>query len=360
MEHLKLTVYGNPLQQWLVALVVAVAVGVGLRWLRGLTARRLARLAARTSSELDDVVVSLAAGTRPFFVAVLAAAAAAQVLSLPAAVDRAIVVSVGVVVLLQLGLWGNAVIAFAVSRSIHRRLERDAASVTTVAVLSFVAKLALWTVVLLVALDNVGVNITGLVAGLGVGGIAVALALQNALGDLLAAFAIALDRPFAIGDFIVVGDFLGTVEHVGLKTTRVRSLSGEQIVFSNTDLLNSRIRNYKRMEERRVVCTFGVTYDTPLEQLTAIPGIVRQIVEAQTGVRHDRVHFTSYGDFALVFELVYFVLNPDYNLYMDIQQAINVELFRQFHDRGIEFAYPTQTVYVRGALEAAARAGSAS
>lgn len=358
MAILELTVYGNPVQRWLVALVVAGAVGVGLRGLKALTARWLRGLASKTSTDLDDLVLDLVAGTRPFFIVTLAAAAGAQVLSLPAVVNRAIAVMAGVVVLLQAGLWGNAVITVSVSRFIHRRLERDAASVTTIAVLRFVAKLALWTIVLLVALDNLGVNITGLVAGLGVGGIAVALALQNILGDLFAAFSIALDRPFSIGDFIIVDDLLGTVEHIGLKTTRVRSLSGEQLIFADGDLLKSRIRNFKRMAERRVVFTFGVTYETPLDTLTAIPPLVRRVVEGQTPVRFDRAHFKAYGDFALTFEVVYFVLSPDYNLYMDVQQAINLDLFRRFQEHGIEFAYPTQTVYVRGTVGAPVRAGS--
>lgn len=349
MPILELNAYGNPIQQWLMALVVALAVGVGLRWLKGLTARWLRGLVSRTSTDLDDLVLTLVAGTRPFFIVALAGTAGAQALTLPDGVDRAIAMIAGAVVLLQAGLWGSTVITFSVSRYIHQRLERDAASVTTVAVLSFVAKLVLWSIVLLVALDNMGVNITGLVAGLGVGGIAVALALQNILSDLFAAFSIALDRPFSIGDFIIVGDLLGTVEHIGLKTTRVRSLSGEQLVFANSDLLTSRIRNFKRMADRRVVFSFGVTYETPVDKLAAIPQLVRRVVEAQAPVRFDRAHFIAFGDFALTFEVVYYVLSPEYNLYMDIQQAINLELFRRFQELEIEFAYPTQTLYLRGA-----------
>ncbi len=172
---------------------------------------------------------------------------------------------------------------------------------------------------LLLALDNLGVDVTALVAGLGVGGIAVALAVQSILGDLFASLSIVLDKPFVIGDFIIVGDLLGTVENVGIKTTRVRSLSGEQLIFSNADLLNSRIRNYGRMYERRVVFTVGVTYDTPRHKLE---------------------------DFSLDFETVYYVQDPAYNLYMDIQQAINLELYQRFADEGIEFAYPTQTLFL--------------
>ena len=170
--------------------------------------------------------------------------------------------------------------------------------------LGFVGRIVLWSVVLLMILDNLGVNITALVASLGIGGIAVALAVQNILGDIFASLSIALDRPFAIGDFIVVGDVLGTVEYIGLKTTRIRSLSGEQIVFSNADLLKSRIRNYKRMTERRVVFGFGVVYQTPHDKLERIPAMVREVIEAQPKTRFDRAHFKEYGDSALAFEAV--------------------------------------------------------
>ena len=188
------------------------------------------------------------------------------------------------------------------------------------------------------------------------GGIAIALAAQNILGDLFASLSIVLDKPFVVGDFLIIGDFLGSVEKVGIKTTRLRSLSGEQLVFSNNDLLNSRIRNYGRMYERRVVFSLGVTYQTPSEKLKRIPDIVRKAVEAQENVREavetqedvrfDRAHFQKYGDFALIFEIVYYVLSADYAQYMDVQQAINLRIYEDFEENEIEFAYPTQTVYV--------------
>jgi len=206
--------------------------------------------------------------------------------------------------------------------------------------------LILWSVIVLMALENVGIDITALVAGLGVGGIAVALAVQNILGDLFASLSIVLDKPFVIGDFIIIGDYMGTVEHIGLKTTRIRSLSGEQLVFANNDLLQSRIRNFKRMYERRVVFNLGVVYQTPHEKLQKIPQIVREIIEQQHPVRFDRAHFKSFGDFSLNFEVVYWVQNPDYTVYMDIQQAINLEIYRRFAEEGIEFAYPTQSIFV--------------
>ncbi len=352
------TLYGNPVGRWLLALVVAAGVAGAARGLRELVRRRLRTAAERTPGELDDLLVDLLGSLRPVVIAVLAVAAGSLVLDLPVRLARVLQAAAWAAVWLQVALWGNAVITWAVTRHLQRRLEQDAATATTVAVLSFVARVGLWAVLVLVALDNLGVNITALVAGVGIGGVAVALALQNVLGDLFAAFSIALDRPFVIGDFIITGDVLGTVEHIGLKTTRVRSLSGEQVVLSNTDLLSSRIRNFKRMTERRVLFTFGVVYDTPPQVLADIPEVVRRIVEAQPRTRFDRAHFKSYGDFALIFEVVYYVLTPDYTAYMDVQQAINLELYRQFRQRGIQFAYPTQTVHVHAALPQPQGAGA--
>jgi len=223
----------------------------------------------------------------------------------------------------------------------------DGAGTTTVAALSFISKVVLWSIVLLLALENLGFDVTALVAGLGVGGIAVALALQNILGDLFASLSIVLDKPFLVGDYIVVDSLQGTVEHIGLKTTRVRSLSGEQIIFSNADLLKSRVRNFKRMQERRVAFAFGVTYQTTEAQLTAIPAIVRGVVSAQRDTRFDRTHFQAIGESALTFEAVYYVTNPDYTAFMDIQQAINLALLQRFREEGIVFAYPTRTLVVR-------------
>lgn len=203
-----------------------------------------------------------------------------------------------------------------------------------------------YALVLLLALQNMGVNVTSLIAGLGIGGIAVALALQNVLGDLFASLTIALDKPFVVGDFIIVGNEMGVVEHVGLKTTRVRSLSGEQLVFGNADLLASRIRNYKRMSERRVVFSFGVVYATPPEMLERINAIVRGAIEALSNVRFDRCHFHRFGASSLDFEAVYYLNSPDYNAHMDALQAVHLTIARAFATEGIEFAFPTQTLHM--------------
>jgi small-conductance mechanosensitive channel len=210
-----------------------------------------------------------------------------------------------------------------------------------------VCKGLVWGLAVVILLDNLGVKISGLVAGLGIGGVAVALGAQAVLGDLFSYFTIFFDRPFEIGDFVVVGDLLGSVEYIGVKTTRLRSLSGEQVILANSDLTNSRVRNYKRMKRRRILFQIGVTYETNLVNMKAIPEIVKGIISGFEDAALDRVHFASYGDFSLIYEIVYYVIGNDYNRYMDIQQEINFKIKEEFDQRGIEFAYPTQTLFLK-------------
>jgi small-conductance mechanosensitive channel len=209
-----------------------------------------------------------------------------------------------------------------------------------------VMKFLIWAMAVIILLDNLGYKVSTIIAGLGIGGIAVAIAAQTLLKDFFSYFSIVFDRPFKLGDFIIIGDFMGTVEYIGIKTTRIRSLGGEQVIFSNTDLTDSRVRNYKLMEKRRVLFRLGVTYQTSLGQLKEMPKIIERIIKNTKDAAFDRAHFFSYGDFSLIFEIVYFVLNPDYNKYMDIQQEINFAIKEEFEKRGIEFAYPTQTLFV--------------
>ena len=209
-----------------------------------------------------------------------------------------------------------------------------------------IIRIVVWILGLVFLLDNFGYDVTTFVTGLGIGGIAVALAAQNILGDLFNYFVIFFDRPFEVGDFIIIDDKRGTVEAIGIKTSRIRSLTGEELVFANSDLSNSRIHNYKRMARRRVLFTLGVTYQTSLENLRIIPEIIQNIINSQENTEFDRAHFSKYGDFSLDIEIVYYVLSTEYNIYMDIQQSINLKIFEEFARRGIEFAYPTQTVFV--------------
>lgn len=206
-------------------------------------------------------------------------------------------------------------------------------------------RVVVWSIGFIFLLDNLNFNVSAMIASLGIGGIAIALASQGLLQDLFSYFSIVLDRPFELGDFIIVGDFIGTVEYIGIRTTRLKSLSGERLVLSNTDLTGSRIRNYQHMQTRRIVFKLGVTYETSVEQLEKIPQIIQDIIDPIETISFDRAHFLAYGDFSLDYEVVYNVNSSDFTQYMDAQQHINLELKRRFEAEGIEFAYPTQVIY---------------
>jgi small-conductance mechanosensitive channel len=346
MNILERTFSGNTLKAWVIALSVALASFVILSIIKKVIYRRFKAHAERTATDIDDFVADLIGRIKFFFLLMIAVFLSANLLYLPTTVRTVINKLMVIVLLFQGAIWGNGLFDCWRERSRRQKKEEDPSSQTTYQALGFLFRVLLWSLVLLLALDNLGVNITALIAGLGVGGIAVALALQNILGDLFAHISIILDKPFVLGDFIIVDNHWGTVEHIGIKTTRLRSLSGEQIVLSNSDLLKSRIKNYQRMEERRAVFSVGVTYQTPAEKLAAIPRLIREAVEAQDLTRFDRSNLKEFGDFSLNFENVYYVQTPDYNKYMNIQEAINLAIFRRFKEEGIEFAYPTQTVFV--------------
>ncbi len=241
---------------------------------------------------------------------------------------------------------GIAIIEFLLT-NYEDKIEADGNKYLAVEWIGKFIKVLIWVIAIILFLENIGVEISALVAGLGIGGIAIAFAAQAILEDIFSYFTIFFDRPYEIGDFLITGDYLGTVEYIGIRTTRLRSLSGEQLVFANKDLTNARIRNYKSMEQRRVVFSVGVTYDTPHATLKEIPGMLKSIVEKQENVRFDRAHFFNYGDSSLNYEIVYYVLTGDYNTYMDIQQAINLEIFEAFEAKDIEFAFPTRTLYLQ-------------
>jgi small-conductance mechanosensitive channel len=246
-------------------------------------------------------------------------------------------------ILLQVGLLAGRSMRFYLEiKEMERGSDRLFAG--SLDVISFVARMLIWSLLILVALDNLGVNITALLAGLGVGGVAVALALQNILGDLFASLSIALDKPFAVGDSLNIDTYTGSVEHIGIKTTRLRSETGEQIILSNADILKSRVRNYGRMPEQRVLTTLRVAYATPTEVLTEIPTLLEGIVRGQASARFERCHLKSLGESSLQFELSYFVQQPKLNPLLDLQQIVNFRIINEFRRLGIEFALPTQRV----------------
>lgn len=350
MNFQDITIFNNTLKEWIIALILFSTVFIVLKVMKAIVVKHLSTLTKKTKTEIDDLAVDLLNRVNFFFLLSIAIFCGSFAVNLSDKVSNMVRILVIIGFLIQAAIWGNGVIVFWINRYKKQKLETDPASVTTITALGFIGKIVLWTVILLLALDNLGVDITGLIAGLGIGGVAIALAVQNILGDLFASLSIVLDKPFVIGDFIIVDNYLGAVQHIGLKTTRIQSLSGEQLVFSNSDLLSSRIRNYKKMYERRVVFSIGVIYQTPYEKIAVIPKMIREIIKEQELVRFDRAHFKEYGNSSLNFEIVYYVKSPEYIKYMDTQQAINLEIFHCFEKEGIEFAYPTQTLYLQSEL----------
>jgi len=346
MDFLQIEVANNSLLGWLIAAAIALAIIVVAGMVRYLLSSQFKRLASRHERPIWFVAAALVDRTRWLFILILGLFAGSFALEMPVSTRAISNIVMTVTLLIQAGFWVASAAKIMIDQYQQIQLARDPASVTTLNILSFITRVSIWIVVMLLILDNLGINITALVAGLGIGGIAVALAVQNILGDLLASLSIVLDKPFVVGDFLLIGELAGTVEHVGLKTTRLRSLSGEQLVFSNSDLLASRIRNYGRMYERRSLFTLGVTYQTSRDKLERIPRIIQEVIEGQSNVRFDRSHFKEYGDYALLFETVYYINSANYNEYMDIQQAINLAIFEQFEKEGVEFAYPTRTLFV--------------
>jgi len=345
-EWFNFTYYNNTVYDYafaafsLIALVIVFALG------KRFICFYLHRLAKRTATDFDDLFAdALMKVGAPTFVVVSLFIATHQ-LALSDTLRQMIRYAFVVVLTVRIVIFLLDLSRYAVEKAYKKSRPNDPGADTVVKNLNFALKWAIWALGLVFILDNLGINISALVAGLGIGGIAVAMASQAILGDAFAALSIFVDKPFEVGDFIIVGDLLGTVEHVGLKTTRIRSLHGEQLIFSNADLTASRIKNYKRMQTRRIAFRIGVTYQTTSEQVKKIPGLVEAIVKKIEGIRLDRVHFLAFGDFSLNFEIVYYVLSPDYNIYMDKQQAINFALKEVFEKEDIEFAYPTQTLFV--------------
>ncbi len=341
----------NSFHDWSLALLAALSTILTLYLLRQFVLRRLALNAEATQTLVDDFLVEVLSATHIMFAGLVGIYVGTHLLDLGERLGRLTDRVFVAALIFQVGLWANRSLGFWLKQRFANGESQDAGTrAMTRSLLSFLGRVTIWVLVLLLVLDNLGLNVTALVTSLGIGGIAVALAVQNVLGDLFASLSISIDKPFVIGDFIIVDDLMGTVEHVGLKTTRIRSLGGEQIVFSNNDLLKCRIRNYKRMQERRVVFAIGVVYETPVEHLELVPSLIRKSIESQPQARFDRAHFKGFGPSSLDFEIVYYVREPDYNLYMDIQQAINLQLVRDFAEHQVAFAFPTQTLHFGDAL----------
>ncbi len=345
MDHLFATFPENSVRDLATAVVITLGVLLIVA-VAAAVARRKLRNAGSTETRFDDFLAELVHRTRLSLLTLPAIYLGARSLVLTPQLSSMVDNLARLSLIVQCGFWMGGVIDFFIERSQRRRLESDPAAVTTFRAFRFAALVVIWTVALLVALANFGIDVTALVTGLGIGGVAIALALQNILGDLFASLSIVLDKPFVVGDVIAVSGEIGVVDQIGLKTTRIQSLSGEQLVFSNGELLKNVIHNYKRMHERRVVFRIGVVYQTPAEKLERIPVMAREIINGGPSSRFDRGHFVAFGDSSYDFEFVYYVASADYLVYMDTQQRINLGLVRAFAAENIEFAYPTRTLFI--------------
>ena len=347
MDFWKRAFLGNTARTWLIALGVTAGV-LAVCWiLKYFLIRYFRRFAGRTETDIDDLIAEVSGKTKFWLLAIVALYIGSRTLSVLASVEawtRAVTV---IAFLIQLALWGDALLSGWLIRYQKRQGEDEADEVTTVKVVTVVVRFSLFILIGLIALDSIpGVEVTTLIASLGIGGIAIALAVQNILGHLFASLIIVLDKPFVIGDFIKVGEFKGSVEAIGLKTTRVRSYTGEEVIFGNSDLLGSRLSNYRTLAKRLVIASISVTCETPYQKLERIPTILQEVVEAQENTQFARAHLSEYGASSYNYQLVYSTLSPDFGVYMDARQAVNLGVIQRFQEEGIEMAYPTQVVYV--------------
>lgn len=345
-KWLEISFFDNTVKDYAIAVVTLVLMVFALMFTKRIIVAHFGRLALKTANDFDDFLVGLVAQIgAPVFI-VVSLYMVTLPLHLGEQVRGVIRFALVIIVTIRAVLVIQEIVRYSVRKSYRRARPDDPAIETITKNITNVIRWAIWALGAVFVLDNLGINISALVAGLGIGGIAVAMASQAILGDLFSALAIFVDKPFEVGDFIIIDGMMGSVEYIGLKTTRIRSLSGEQLIFSNSDLTKSRIKNYKRMEARRIAFKIGVVYQTSLEKIKKIPLLVQEIFKTIKDTKLDRVHFESFGDFSLNYEIVYFVHSADYNIYMNKQQEINFALKEVFEREQVDFAYPTQTLFI--------------
>lgn len=335
--------FNNTLRDWGISLAIIAGAFIFLKIFKSIFLSRLRTWAQKSRTTVDDLVLTIINTLAMPFLYILAVYYGLQYLNLGTRVPKVLHIGMLVVSTFFVIRIITTFISYFFSLAIARQEGDDKRKKQAVGI-QLIIKLVLWIIGIIFLIDNLGYDITTIIAGLGIGGIAIALAAQTILGDLFSYIVIFFDKPFEIGDYVVVDDKMGTVEYVGIKTTRIRTLGGEQLICSNTDLTNSRLHNYKRMQERRIQFSFGIVYETSPSQLQAIPSMVKEIINSIDGLRFDRAHFKKFGDYSLDFEVVYYVLSSEYNIYMDKQQEINFQLFERFEKEKIGFAYPTQTL----------------
>lgn len=342
---------GNSVKDWAIAFGIIVAAFAAAKILHKVIVKRIQKIAQSTDSTLDDFIVELFRKSVMPFIYIVAFYVGLQYLKMPGRAEKIFHIAVTVVSVFFIIRIITSIIGYSFER-FKSSGNKDHSQVKQAKGILLIVKIIIWIIGIVFMMDNLGYDITAIIAGLGVGGIAIALAAQAVLADLFSYLVIFFDKPFEIGDFIVLGDKSGVVEYVGIKTTRLKTLSGEQLIVSNTDLTSSRVQNFKRMEKRRIVFPLGVTYETSAEKLKKIPVIVKALFEGNEDIEFDRAHFSGFGDFSLNFEIVYYVLTSDYVIYMNNHQALCMDIFEAFEREEIEFAYPTQKIYYSPAADA--------
>jgi small-conductance mechanosensitive channel len=334
---------GVPAADWLIAVVIGAVVWGSLWILRDLIASRYEKYSRAKNPTLIRLIAYVIGNTKQILFFAIALDVARESIALPDNIQRVASNTVMILILIQVGLWAGRTVRFYLEmKEVERGADRVFAG--SLDIVSFVSRMLIWSLLILVMLSNIGVNITALLAGLGVGGVAVALALQNVLGDLFASLSIALDKPFVIGDNLVIDTYIGKVEHIGIKTTRLRSEGGEQIILSNADILRSRVRNFGRLSQLRILATIRVGFDTPADKLKEMPKLLENIVREHAQARFERCHLKTLGESCFQFELSYFVQQPAVNSMLDLQQAVNFRIIDELRRSGVEFAYPAQLV----------------
>ena len=347
-EILNYTFWNNSVMEYLIAFGVFVLSIIVLKFFKYVIVKKLKALMDHTRTELDDLIINVIDSLDWPLYLLLALYLGCQFIQLPELLEKAIYYLFLISVVYYLVKGFQRIINYVFERLIKREEEKQGKEFdpSVIRLLNKIAKIVLWLLAIIIILQNLGYNISTLVAGLGIGGIAIAFALQNILGDIFSSFSIYLDKPFRVGDFIIVGNDMGVVKKIGIKSTRIQTLQGEELVVSNKELTETRVHNYKKMEKRRIVFTFGVLYEIPTEKIKKIPALIKDIIDKVDLTEIDRVHFKAFGDFSLNFEVVYYLNSSDYNQYMDTQQEINLAIKEQFEKEGVAFAYPTQTVFV--------------
>ena len=335
-EFLLREYWGNPVQDYLIALGIIVVGLVLVQVFKRLLLKRFEKLVLKSKSRLDDMIIN---GLERFGLPVISFAIiywAIGSLTLSDKAEKILNVATAVVIAYFIIRLISAIIQNIITANV-RRQENGEVKVKQIGGLMIIINLVIWILGLVFLLDNLGYNVTTILTGVGIGGIAIALAAQNIVGDLFNYFVIFFDKPFEVGDSVTVDDKNGTIEYIGLKTTRIRSLTGEQVIISNSDLTKSRVHNFKRQETRRIAFTLNVRYQTSTEKLRKIPGIIQEIIKKAPNTRFDRAHFSKFTEYGLAFEVVYFMTVPEYLQYMDAQQEINLQIMEAFRNERITF-----------------------